>query len=151
LAKNKPKKKPAAKVAPTGGKQPYVAVDPDEAAKVERLSWRFSILDYSGSNWGWETMAPAKVKDVHSKLCHHEGMTLAQFFVKKGTNKIPLASVCKEAQKRAEALNLDDVDDLVEIRLAATERVWGTMTGPVFNLLWWDPNHTVYPVSKKHT
>jgi len=25
------------------------------------------------------------------------------------------------------------------------------MTGPVFNLLWWDPKHLVYPVAKTHT
>jgi len=46
---------------------------------------------------------------------------------------------------------LDDAEELFEIRLSGKERVWGTMTGAVFNLLWWDPNHEVYEVKKKHT
>lgn len=145
------KGKPVARVKPKQGKHPVTAADPAEAARRETVSWRFSIADFDGSDWGWHEVATIKAREIHTKLCGHETMTLAEFFTKPGTNKIPTERICKEARERLMDLNRDDIDELFELRLGATERVWGTMTGSVFNLLWWDPEHTVYPVKKKHT
>ena len=144
-------KQPVARFKPERGKHPITAVDPAEAARRENVSWRFSIADFDGGSWGWHELATVKAKEIYGKLCGHETMTLAELFTKKGTNKIAVERICKEAQDRLTALKLDDIDELFELRLSGKERVWGTITGSIFNLLWWDPEHTVYPVAKKHT
>jgi len=144
-------KKPATKFAPKNAKQPLPGVDLDQAAQSERLSWRLSILDTHGGHFGWKKCGLAKIEEIHEKLCHHEKMSIKEFHTLPGTNKIPVDRLSKKARDRIEELNLDDAEELFEIRLSGKERVWGTMTGAVFNLLWWDPNHEVYEVKKKHT
>lgn len=54
-------------------------------------------------------------------------------------------------QERLDALGYGDQDRVVSLRLSAKERVSGVMESGVLNVLWWDPDHTVYPVEKKHT
>ena len=46
---------------------------------------------------------------------------------------------------------MDDVDELYQLRVTGAERVWGIRSGPLLRLLWWDPNHEVYPVMKMGT
>lgn len=42
-------------------------------------------------------------------------------------------------------------DALARFRLGGTERLYGFLVGNEFHILWWDPNHEVWPSSKKHT
>lgn len=56
-----------------------------------------------------------------------------------------------EAKKRLQELNLDDVGQLYRLRLTGTQRVWGILDGYIFKILWWDPNHTVCPSTKRNT
>jgi hypothetical protein len=145
------KKKPRPGYAPRAGKQPESAIDPDKVAEKESVSWRLSILDWDGCEWSWCNVDQSTIEDIHKKLCGHETMTLSEFYNKPGTNKIALLKLSKEARQRATKLKLDATLDVWEIRLSSAGRVWGTMTGSVFNLLWWDPQHTVYKVPKKNT
>lgn len=46
---------------------------------------------------------------------------------------------------------MDDVDDLYQLHVTGPKRVWGIRFGPYLKLLWWDPDHQVYPVRKRHT
>ena len=93
------------------------------------------------------------VDDLRTKLGQFEGSLASEFF---GPHKGPakfegIESLSRDAQARLEYLKRDDVDGLWCVRLSGLERVWGTRRGPVFNLLWWDPDHTVCPSHKKHT
>ena len=144
------KKKPVARETPTAGKHPVAVVDPG-AVNTERVSWRLSNLDLDGSSWSWRLLAPARVHEVHQKLSDCEQLTVGQLINRPGTKSIPVDSICKEARDRLVQLEKDDLDQLWELRFDGKGRVWGTMTGHVFSPLWWDPDHTVYPVGKKHT
>jgi hypothetical protein len=145
------KKKPAKGFDPSAAKEPSLGVDPDQAAQTERLSWRLSMLDMGGGCLSWKECGRAKLEEIHQKLCHHEKMSLKEFYARRGTNKIPVYKLKKVARDRLDQLKLDDIEELFEIRLSGKGRIWGTMTGPIFNLLWWDPNHEAYEVEKKHT
>ena len=55
----------------------------------------------------------------------------------------------REAKARLAQLRLDSYDILYSLAITGRQRVWGIMieeTG-TFQLLWYDPEHTVYPVS----
>jgi hypothetical protein len=56
-----------------------------------------------------------------------------------------------EARKRLTELKIDDLDTLWQLGDGNKPRVWGMRHGRVFALLWYDPDHTVYKVEKKHT
>jgi hypothetical protein len=68
------------------------------------------------------------------------------------------ADITPKAQRRLYKLAEKNVipedwlgEDLTSIRIAGAERIWGFKNGKYFFLLWWDPDHTVYPVEKRHT
>lgn len=145
------KKKPAKGYNPKGSKEPALGVDPDQAAKTEHLSWRLSMLDIDGGILGWRQCALTKIEEIHEKLCHHEKMTLTEFHTRRGNHPIPVWKLEKVARDRLNEIGLDDVEELFEIHITGVERIWGTVTGPIFNLLWWDPGHEAYKVFKKHT
>jgi hypothetical protein len=58
----------------------------------------------------------------------------------------------RAAQQRLVDLNLDDQTALWRLRLTGTARLYGLMyDDAVFHVLWWDPDHKVWPSRKKHT
>ncbi len=56
-----------------------------------------------------------------------------------------------EAQKRLREIKQDDLDELTSLRLSGRERVWGIRESGIFHLLWWDPEHRVFPTTRQHT
>jgi hypothetical protein len=58
-------------------------------------------------------------------------------------------SVCSDAQKRIAELRLDEVaEELFRFRVRGERRLWGCVTENVFHVVWWDPNHQVYPTER---
>jgi hypothetical protein len=55
--------------------------------------------------------------------------------------------LCAEAKARLAAMKLDEVvgEDLFRFRVNARGRLWGFLTEHTFHVLWWDPEHDVYP------
>lgn len=56
----------------------------------------------------------------------------------------------KEARERLVDLEHDD-EDIAALRLSGPGRLWGFRRGRYFHVLWWDPDHRVWPTEKKHT
>lgn len=67
---------------------------------------------------------------------------------KNGNNhhQIDVAACCDEAQRRLQALHLDDIDQLFSLRLTGKWRLFGMKDGRVLRFLWCDQEHTVYPL-----
>lgn len=58
----------------------------------------------------------------------------------------------KEAQERLKAMHLEEESDLIySIALQNKLRVVGLRDKDKFHVLWYDPEHDVYPATKKHT
>lgn len=115
-----------------------------------RPSWVLSIMDMNGP-WGWQITAE-KLLEIRQTLANYESMQWGSIFGgTSGCHSIPKSKLCKEARDRLEEIHQDDVDELVSMRKAGKERVWGIKDRDVLKLLWWDPEHTVYPVEKKNT
>ena len=64
---------------------------------------------------------------------------------------LPFDKIASAAQRRLKEIGRDDIDLLFQLNIQGKERVWGVRLEGIFHLLWWDPDHTVYPVGKKRT
>lgn len=54
------------------------------------------------------------------------------------------------AQERLRQLD-ENEERIFRFRLKGKCRLWGFRSGTLFRVLWYDPEHAVYPVSKRHT
>jgi hypothetical protein len=77
-------------------------------------------------------------------------MTLGEI-LGRNNHRVSVEILCKEARDRLSELKLDDVDELLSLRLTGAQRIWGILEHNVVSLLWWDPNHQVCPSPKKYT
>ena len=68
-----------------------------------------------------------------------------------GSHPIEVYKCEKGARDRLAEIKQDDTDELMSFRIAAKKRVWCIKDRNIMRILWWDPEHLVYPVEKKHT
>jgi len=146
-------KKPKIKNIPSPQKRPNFSpkASPDSVLKRTPV-WRFSLMDRQGP-WGWANIPSADVfiYVLCQKLKNFETMTWDEIDRNKQNHIMPVFRVSNQAQKRLKEIKLNDRDELYSLRLSGKERIWGIRALDSFYILWWDPEHTVYPVSKKHT
>jgi hypothetical protein len=104
-----------------------------------------SLIDFEG-NWGWSKLADGHVTTLHELIKTCEGETLAKLKHEKRAKQIPITQLCRAAQARLPRIGLEDREKLWELRFGHRKwRAWGLVEGSVFNLVWWDPDHTVCP------
>lgn len=109
--------------------------------------WSIIIFDHE-SEWGRERCQEGDSIWVHifDGLKKYEQMTWGAIYGdKKRNHDCSIDGIIKKARDRLKELKLDDVDSLFRFRLSGKRRVWGIRDGRVFKLLWWDPDHEVYP------
>ncbi|MGV9006815.1 MAG: hypothetical protein ACOH1H_08780 [Brevundimonas sp.] len=119
----------------------------DPTIEGQPLAWRFSGCDGDGP-FSWAALVPGdKHRAVLQRLAAFEAMTWEQIIATK-SHQIPLASLGREAKERLKAIERDDEDELMSFRIAGAERVWCFKDGSLMRVLWWDPEHKVYPLEK---
>jgi hypothetical protein len=112
--------------------------------------WSVAKLDGEGP-WGWRRVeCQLFLSDICPKMRDFESMEWNDILGRRH-HEVSANDICKAAQDRLTELRLDDVQDLVSFALTGTQRLWGVRLGNVFQILWWDPNHEVYPSTPKHT
>lgn len=115
------------------------------------LVWRLARVDLGGK-WGWTSLKARDVTRLHTIMSSFEASTPRVLRLQENLRDIPPEDLCAEAQARLQEVE-DDVQGLSELRLGhAKWRVWGFVSGSIFDVLWWDPNHNVckrYPAGKK--
>lgn len=113
------------------------------------------MLDFEGE-WGWGKIQDfSTLKDIHEKLKNFEQMKWGEIEKtangRKNNHCMDVCNLSTKAQQRLEELQLDDCEELFSFRLSGKKRVWGIRDQEKLNILWWDPEHTVYPVQKGYT
>ncbi|MEU9857248.1 hypothetical protein [Streptomyces sp. NPDC047974] len=134
-------------VVPTQGRLP------DAHTSEQRLAWRFSHVDHDG-RWGLDKIDQQTFGELLEKLRDFERFTLNELRNTSGTFTtygLPDAPLCKEAYTRLAAMRRDDMTEIHRLRLQGKQRLYGFLNGNVFHVVWWDPEHEVYPVSKRNT
>lgn len=153
--KNNPTKKPSVGYAPGLAKQPRIdPANKPESILTKKPTWKLGLLDKEGP-WSCCVINEAVLLlDIQEKLASFESMTWGEIEkkrTKKGSSQnhgISVEKITKEARKRLKELRLDDTDELYSLRIGSTERIWGIRNPDGFSILWWDPDHEIYPVGK---
>lgn len=162
MGKRRKNRKPKIAQQPTGIRSPRVAEKVEEARRPRFVSdveqdtakptWRLATMDNDGP-FGWGRITRERLIDVQARLSHFESMTWHEILIvgKKFNHTVTVEQMSKAAQDRLVEIKMDDVDELVSLRVNARERVWGIRTGGLCSVLWWDPAHAVCPSKKKRT
>jgi len=107
------------------------------------LAWRFSHSDREGP-FGWSIAEDAKFRQGVEKLYEFEGKNWNEITAG-GSHAIAVRKLCDDARKRLVEIQLDDLDELLSLRLTGPNRVWCIRSGHIMRVLWWDAAHQVYP------
>lgn len=155
MSKKRQRKTPSAAISPQPTKQPAFATRPDvrkvpnvgpsTSVNDQHPSWRISRLELVDP-FGWHIIDGPLLHAIHQKLAHFESKTWNEILVKEKhrNHTVPVTKLCSDARGRLAALKLDDLEEIVSLRLTGPQRVWGYRIEAVLHLLWWDPEHGVY-------
>lgn len=136
-----------------GGRQPKALIGPPVDGKPT-FSFRYIDRGYDGL-WGW-VKTHEHASEVLTFLCemskdswneigsHRTGGERGSY---RKHHSQPIETLCPEARQRLAELELDEIfeDDIFRFRLGNKKRLWGFRVDGVFYVLWWDPDHKVYP------
>ena len=135
------------------GERIRIAEDPDSFMTMTP-AWAFSICDREHERWSI-SKCPDIYETIIKKLGAFEGMTWAEIMGQSGgrahgTNHHfeNVGELKKEAQKRLQELRQEDLDQVFSLRLSGKERLYGILNDRVLRIIWYDPNHEIYPMSK---
>jgi len=146
-----PPKKPKVRKTPSSKKIPR---HEKSAANynVEKPTWLFESLDLDGP-FGWDAIDKNElISKVLPRIKNLETMTWQEIFNdRKRNHEVELNGLSKAAKDRLIKINKDHHDSLVSLILGGKPRIWGIRSGSSLKILWWDPEHAVYPSPKKHT
>jgi hypothetical protein len=141
-------KQPKAEATPSGLKQPKVASEPISYNHL-KASWRVRHVNMAAP-YGWHQLTPVELAVVQEKLSQFETMTWNEIFVvaKKQNHDIPVADLRCEKARRWMNRNMPGQPTLWTLRLSGAERVWGIFSEGAYQVLFWDPEHLIYPTSR---
>lgn len=145
MARKRPQHRASASAGKAARARPTPQADP--------FKWSTGHADWDGP-WSWHHATADDIfKKIIPVLHHHETQNWGQILGDRDhDHAIPVASLSQEAQSRLqEVWNEDLPDKLFSLEVGAASRMWGIKQGQFLRILWWDPNHTVYPVPKHHT
>lgn len=126
---------------------------PAAESSGDRICWRFCHVDHEGP-WGFEKVDALTLRKILDWLSHLESMKMNEIFNFQnypGTHyeveTIPNAT----ALARLEELGLADMTKIHKLRQRGKVRLFGFLVENVFHVVWWDPEHEVWPYKLKHT
>jgi hypothetical protein len=141
-------------------RQVVISSDPDTQKIVRiigppkledgHLAWRFSKSDNDGP-YRCGVFEHDEFKQLWDKLQAFENMNMAEFARADSFHKVSTLILSKDAKKRLQEIHLDDLDSLYSFHIVGACRLWCMKHGNIMCVLWWDKNHEVYQVEKKHT
>lgn len=108
--------------------------------------WRFSAAD-SGGKWRWLAIDDKNLREFATRLPSFE---TSDYRDRRELWSIhPQTSLSKDAKDRLLEISRDDEERLISFHVGNRERVWCTEHNGIMCVLWWDPNHEVYPTAKR--
>ncbi|KAB1979239.1 hypothetical protein [Streptomyces triticiradicis] len=126
---------------------------PSGASSGERVCWRFTHLDREGP-WGLHSLDHARLLELISEMVKFESQTINELF-RQGEwpgkcHDVPQLPN-RAALDRLDAIGLADMTKIWKLRIGGKGRLWGFLVGNVFHVVWWDPEHEVWPSKLRNT
>jgi hypothetical protein len=126
---------------------------PEASTSNERLCWRYRHADHGGP-WCFHNAAGDGFCGLLTRLANFESMTVNEAFHQGDypgkdydVDQIPN----RAALDRLEALGLPDMTKISVLRLGGQQRLYGFLQDNIFHVIWWDPEHEIWPSTLRHT
>jgi len=127
------------------------ALLPGHRDSADRLCWRFGHADADGP-WSLGKLTKAEVDALGEAMVKFESMTVTELFKGSPGKDYEVARIPnKDALARLDEIQLSDMTQISCLRIGGKGRLYGFRVDNVFHLVWWDPEHEVWPTEKKHT
>jgi hypothetical protein len=148
----KTKRQPSPKAIPQRKPpHPRPAGLPAAETSADRICWRFKHADHDGP-WCFHEVDSDRLCDMLKQLANFESMTMAEAFKGEPGKDYNIEELPNtDARKRLETLKLADQTRISRFSLSGKERLYGFRLGNVFHIVWWDPQHEIWPSKKRHT
>ncbi|MBV8367408.1 MAG: hypothetical protein JO036_00535 [Candidatus Eremiobacteraeota bacterium] len=116
---------------------------------ARRPTWRFGRIRMDPP-FGWGDISREEVESVVSHLSALEKMTWNDILVtaRKQNHFCDVSKLSKPARALINA-DWQNAEQLLALRLTNLKRVWGFLEQGILYIMWWDPNHEVYPSTFK--
>ena len=130
-------------------------------------SWMFHSGDKGqDTKFGWDKIledgSEEDLKDVMNKIAHFETMSDQEIHKSNKSHPIPIRELPSKAQNRIKNIKTEEwfqeaVSNNTKIfsyRITKTKRLWCFQNinfgqnQVIYEILWWDPTHEVYPSDK---
>lgn len=150
------KKVSAQHVGSGKGAKPFVSsasVLPNAETSGNRICWRFCHVDHD-SPWAFDKMDAPTLIWLMGRLSNFESMTVNEMFnngEEPGKHYDVAALPTRRSRDRLEEMGLGDMTRISRLRLGGKPRLYGFLVANVFHVVWWDPEHEIWPSAKNHT
>ena len=141
-------KHPSFKYSPKPTKVPSTTKEIDNL-ESKKFRWRISsqYIDLDHNEWGWATRSNIDCffNILEKHLHRFEDTEWVQLKNQRSCHPLPVERIVEKAQKRL-CDKCPDIDSLFQVKVGGKARVWGVRKEDILYLIWYDPDHTVYPV-----
>lgn len=140
MADSKKRKKVKQKMTPKG--KDIAQGGSPEQYYSQSPAWTFSNADLEMWSFTKERIGMLIWEEILPKLKSLETQTWSEILVenKKQNHSINLDSLNKVAQDRLAKMYIE-AESLISLRINGNHRIYGYMSGRVFNILWYDDTH----------
>ncbi|MFP3543339.1 hypothetical protein SB748_07640 [Rhizobium sp. SIMBA_035] len=151
---------PRTAFSPSDFKAPRSEQDP---GSIMQMRMEYRIIDHSDRDgaWTWgqqrnwcdKAFGPDNTCTIRATMIEMSGLLWREILARttggyerhKKHHSHSFDSICPEAQSRWIEIGREE-DELFRFRTGGKQRIWGFRTGHVFNVVWWDAEHQIYPV-----
>lgn len=150
MAARKSPKKVRHAIEPHISKRPKHREDPAKSDH-ELFSWRVSdrYIDYDHPKYGWDKVSILHfLKEIVQSLQSYEGLTWLQVKCKDHCHPCELCKLPGNLLSRLEERQIL-IDELFQISFGNKPRLMGYRDRKAFFLIWFDPEHEIWPTKAR--
>lgn len=142
-------KKPKSEFKPALSKTP-IAIAPVDYSNL-RVQWSFQKFD--NESWHDEQYTRTPFHEIADHLKSFESRTWKEIRhqSRKHDHPIEPAQIIARAQERLQVVTRGQYEELWRFRFTGACRIWGVRIQQIFYVLWWDPQHKIYPTDLRNT
>lgn len=142
------KKVPSRNPGPVKG-APKTPILPDAETSDKRICWRFRHIDHEGP-WSFANVDASTWQSILRKLADFESMTVTEAFCGNPGKDYEITEIPHpDVPGRLDAIGLADQTRMCRFELQGLWRLYGFRQGNIFHVVWWDPQHEIWPPSHK--
>jgi hypothetical protein len=144
------KNRPSLVRSPDSKKIPHTSKEIDNLEN-RLFRWRINsnFIDLDHEEWGWVTKLDIDgfFNLLEKHLHRYESTDWKELKKQNNCHPLPVEKIVPRAQERL-CDKCPGVDSLYQVSAGEVPRVWGVRREDILYLIWYDPDHTVYPIKR---